>query len=197
MAFFRHSGRKCFLWFNREHAAAQILPLVPPSMGLCCTSRACVRFTGLLLRAECHGCWKTSFLNPTSSENCSDCRLPDLSPHVYSDPTFFLLPRQGDPYGARRIPFQTKARAWGILPVPTCWHSPSNPFSSLTEELCDSEDVSYGFGLRNPLWQHAEIWYPGTGQILGTDYSGSSSSGSAGWSDNATEVRDLQVTKAP
>lgn len=109
--------------------------------------------------------------------------------HNHSDPVFFLLPQ-----GVCWFPFQTKIHSEGFSPTTTCLHIPSDLSSSLNEELCDSEGVSYGFGLRNPLWQRAEIWCPGTGQILGTDCSGSSSSGSAGWSDNATGVRDLQVT---
>lgn len=107
----------------------------------------------------------------------------------HSDPVFFLLPQ-----GVCWFPFQTKTHTQGFFTHHHLSHIPSDLSSSLTEELCDSEGVSYGFGLGNPLWQRAEIWCPGTGQILGTDYSGSSSSGSAGWSDNATGVRDLQVT---
>lgn len=124
----------------------------------------------------------------------SNCWLPDLSPTHSFRPHPLPPAPKGYPYGTCWFPFQTRIHIQGVSPTPTCLHIPSNLFSLLIEELCDSEDVSYGFGLRNPLWQHAEIWCPGTGQILGTDYSGSSSSGSAGWSDNATGVRDLRVT---
>lgn len=130
----------------------------------------------------------------------SNCWLPDLSPtHSFRPHPLPPAPR-GCAYKACWFPFQTGIHTLtgihtrGVSLTPACLHIPSNLFSLLIEELCDSEDVSYGFGLRNPLWQRAEIWCPGTGQILGTDYSGSSSSGSAGWSDNATGVRDLWVT---
>ena len=124
----------------------------------------------------------------------SNCCLPDLSPTHSFRPHPLPPAPKGYPYRACWFPFQTRVHTQGVSPTPTCLHIPSNLFSLLIEELCDSEGVSYGFGLRNPLWQRAEIWCPGTGQILGTDYSASSSSGSAGWSDNATGVRDLQVT---
>lgn len=124
----------------------------------------------------------------------SNCWLPDLSPTPPFTPHPLPPALKAIPAGCARLPFQTGIHTQGFSPTPSCLHVPSNLSSFPTAELCDSEDVSYGFGLRNPLWQRAEIWCPGTGQILGTDYSGSSSSGSAGWSDNATGVRDLQVT---
>lgn len=124
----------------------------------------------------------------------SNCWLPDLSPTHSFRPHPLPPAPSSSPCRPCWFPFQTRIYMWGFSPPATCLHIPSNLFSLLIEELCDSEDVSYGFDLRNPLWQRAEIWCPGTGQILGTDYSRSSSSGSAGWSDNATGVRDLQVT---